>query len=56
MLAAIYLALGGAIEQDSLRQMASPSEQALEGQAGSRKAADETIFTSELLAGSLASV
>lgn len=56
MLAATYLALGGAIEQDSRRQMAAPSERALEGQAGSRKAADETIFTSELFAGSLASV
>lgn len=55
MLTATYLALGRAVEQDSLRQMVAPSEWALEGQAGSRKTAEETILDSEWF-GSLASV
>lgn len=55
MLTATYLALGRAVEQDSLRQMVAPSEWALERQAGSRKAAEETILDSEWF-GSLASI
>lgn len=55
MLTATYLALGRAVEQDSPRQMAAPSEWALEGQAASRKAAEETILGSEWFR-SLASV